>query len=433
MTKVFSFARVWGFVLLLAATCFGGYKLAAATPGEFPSGGGMAAKLQPFVDKQVIAGAVVLVADKEKVLDLETVGYADAAAKKPMTANNLFYIASMTKCFTATALMMMVDEGKVDINDPLEKYLPEFKGQMVEEADHKGHPHPPQHPITVKEVMDHTAALANGPWPARSTLEAEVKDIAKKPLQWEPGTKMKYSIGPAIGGRIVEVVSGIPYCQFIQQRLLEPLSLKDTTFWPDAEQASRLALTYKYNPETKTLEPLNHRPELLKEGKIGTVPPLVFSQFGISMISAYENHYANPAGSLFSTAKDAGTFCQMLLNGGTWQGKRYISETAFKQMTSNQTGDILVGNGALAYGLGFFVQRRQEAGGCSVGSFGHHGARKTKMWIDPQNGIAMVLMVQCSELVDHQERDLYAVFQKEVTARFGKTGKRDAPAQQGGE
>lgn len=410
-------------MLLLVAACVDFVTLAAATCVEYPSAGGMAAKLQPFVDNQVIAGAVVLVVDKEKVLDLETVGYSDAATKQPMAANNLFYIASMTKCFTATALMMMVDEGKVDINDPVEKYLPEFKGQMVEEEEKKDHPHPPQHPITVKEVMDHTAGLAAGPWAETASLEAMVKAVAKKPLQWEPGTKMKYSVGPAIGGRIVEVVSGVPYCQFIQQRLLDPLRLKDTTFWPNAGQALRLALTHKFNSETKTLEPLNHQPELLKEGKIGTVPPMVFSQFGVSAVQAYEHRYANPAGSLFSTAADTGTFCQMLLNGGTWQGRRYISEAAFKQMTSNQTGDMLVGNGELGYGLGFFVQRRAVHGGPSVGSFGHHGARKTKMWIDPLNGIAMVLMVQCANLTSSRERDLYTVFEQQAIARFDKAGK----------
>ena len=426
MTTSSSFlCRVWSVVLLSVATCV----ITSALAAEFPSDGGMAAKLQPFVDNHVIAGAVVLVANKEKVLDLETLGYSDAPAKKPMAGNNLFFIASMTKCFTATALLMMMDEGKVDINDPVEKYLPEFKGQMVEEAANKGHPHPPQHPITVKEVMNHTAGLAKGPWADRFSLEAMVKDIAKKPLQWEPGTKMQYSIGPAVGGRIVEVVSGVPYCQFIQQRLLDPLRLKDTTFWPNAEQATRLALTHRYNPDTKTLEPLQHRPDQLKEGKIGNVPPIVFSQFGISMINGYERHYANPAGSLFSTATDCGTFCQMILNDGTWQGKRYISEAACKQMTSNQTGDVLVGNGDLAYGLGFFVQRKAVEGGSSVGSFGHHGARKTKMWIDPQNGIVMVLMVQCTELTHTQEHDLYAAFHKQATARFGKAGKRDSAAQ----
>ncbi len=386
----------------------------------------MAAKLQPFIDNHVIAGAVVLVADRDKVLDLEAVGYSNLPAKKPMKTTDLFYIASMTKCFTAAALMMTVDEGKVNINDPVEKYLPEFKGQMVEEAESKGQRHPPQHPITIKEVMSHTAALPGEPRAKRYTLEEDIKEIAKVPLQWEPGTKFKYSQGPAIGGRIVEAVSGIPYCQFIQQRLLDPLGMKDTTFWPNAEQASHLALTHIYNPQTKTLEPIQHNSELINEGKCGTVPPVILSQFPASMIPSYAHHFAKPTGSLFSTASDLSKFCQMLLNGGTYQGKRYISPAALKQMTSIQTGDLRVGDGVQGYGLGFFVQKKAVDGGPSVGSFGHHGARKTQMWIDPQNQLAVVLMVQCWELTHAQEHDLFTAYRQQATARYGKTSRQGA-------
>ena len=109
----------------------------------------------------------------------------------------------------------------------------------------------------------------------------------------------------------------------------------------------------------------------------------------------------------------------MLLNGGKYDGKMYISPAAFKQMTSMQTGDILVGNGEWGYGLGFFVERKTTPGDVSVGSFGHHRARKTQMWIDPQNGLVMVLMVQCAELTNHPQHDLYAAYHKQAIARFG--------------
>ena len=410
----------WGGILLLMATSAHISGLAADAPPAWPSDGGMAAKLQPFIDSRVMAGAVVLVADKDSVLDLEAVGYSNLSARKPMKTTDLFYIASMTKCFTATALMMMVDEGKVNINDPVEKYLPEFKGQMVEEAENKGHPHLPQHPITIKEVMSHTAALPGEPRHKRYTLAEDVKEIAKLPLQWEPGTKMKYSLGPEIGGRIVEVVSGVPYCQFIQQRLLEPLGLNDTTFWPNAEQADRLALTHAYNTTTKTLEPVQHNSELIKAGQCGTVPPIILSQFTAGMIPAYAHHFANPAGSLFSTAADIGKFCQMLLNGGSYQGKTYISRAALQQMTALQTGDLLVGNGEQGYGLGFFVQRRAVKGGPTVGSYGHHGSHKTQMWIDPRNQVAMVLMVQCVDLTHADQEGLYTAYRQQAISRYGK-------------
>jgi CubicO group peptidase (beta-lactamase class C family) len=422
------FGRCRGILLLLITTSVSARALAADTPVVSPSGGGMAAKLQPFVDDQVIAGAVVLVTDKDKVLDLETIGYSNLPARKPMQPTDLFYIASMTKCFTAAALMMMVDEGKVDINDPVEKYLPEFKGQMVEEAENKGHPHPPQHPITIKEAMSHTAGLQ--PAPKRYSLEDEVKELARLPLQWEPGSKYKYSQGPEIGGRIVELASGMPYCQFIQQRLLDPLGMKDTTFWPNAEQASHLALTHTYNPATKKLEPLRLNSDLINDpDKCGTVPPIVLSQFPASMIPSYAQHFARPSGSLFSTAPDIAKFCQMLLSGGTYQGKKYLSPGAIKQMTSMQTGDLLVGNRAQGYGLGVFVQRKAIDGGPSVGSFGHHGSHKTQMWIDPQNRIAMILMVQCGKLTHAQQDGLYEAYKKQAIARFGKTGQQDVSSQ----
>jgi len=416
--------RFVGVVLLVVATCAGGWAVAADAPPAFPSDGAMAVKLQPFIDNHVIAGAVVLVANRDRVLDLEAVGYSNLPAQKPMKTTDLFFIASQTKCFTATALMMMVDEGKVNIDDPVEKYLPEFKGQMVEEAGNKGHPHAPEHPITIKEVMSHTAALSKSQI-KRYTLEEDVKEIAKLPLQWEPGTKYLYSEGPEIGGRIVEVVSGIPYPQFIQQRLLDPLGMKDTTFWPDAGQASHLALTHKYNPQTKTLEPIQLNSDLISAGKCGTVPPIILSQFPADMVPSYAHHFAKPTGSLFSTALDLSKFCRMLLNGGTYEGKTYISPAAFKQMTSIQTGDVLVGNGDNGYGLGLFVQRKAIPGVFSLGSFGHHGARKTQMWIDPQNQLVMVLMVQCSELNNPQQRDLYAAYHKQAIARYGKASAQD--------
>ena len=401
-------------VLLLVTASVGVSAPAADTPPALPSNGGMAAKLQPFIEKNVIAGAVVLVADKDKVLDLEAVGYADLATKKPMETTDLFWIASMTKTFTAAGLMMLVDEGKVALDDPVEKYLPEFKGMMVQEGG--GKPHPAKHAITIREIMSHTAGLQGGPTRGE-TLEAFVKELAQRPLEFEPHTKYKYSPGPAVGGRIIEVVSGIPYPQYLQQRLLDPLGLKDTTFWPNAQQASHLALTHKYDPTSKTFGPLHNSPPRAED-----MPPVIASQFGGSMAAAYRNHFGNPAGGLFSTATDVARFCQMLLNGGTYQGRRYLSEAAVKQMSSQQTGGLAV-SGEEGYGLGCFVEIKAKAGGPSLGSFGHHGARKTQMWIDPENQLVMVLMVQCWELTHEQQTALYAAYRQQAIARYGKPGR----------
>ena len=414
MTKVLSASR---FSLVLAAPlavlAFAGPPSAALAAGPPKS---VAATLQRFIDDGTIAGAVVLVADKEKVLDLDAIGYSDLATRKRMETTDLFYIASMTKTFTTVALMMLVEEGKVNLDNPVEKYLPEFRGQMVEE---QGRPqHLPKHPITVREIMSHTAALHKGPF-AGDSLERLVQEIARRPLECEPGTQYKYSAGPAVAGRIVEVVSGIPYTQFLQERILAPLGLKDTTFWPNDALGARLALTHRLDPATRTLIPLAHDP--LK----GTeMPPRVASQMGGSIATAYRNHFGNPAGGLFSTANDIGKFCQMLLNDGTFQSRKYLSAASVREMSGGQTGKLAVGRDE-GYGLGCFVQQKAKPGGPSVGSFGHHGARKTQMWIDPQNQLVMVLMVQCSELTHLQQDDLYSTYRQQAIGRYGKSARHE--------
>ncbi len=216
---------------------------------------GVVAALQPFVDRHALAGAVTVVADPDNVLDLQTVGYADVAAGKPMPADALFWIASQSKPITATALMMLVDEGKVRLDEPVQTYLPEFQGQWLaveQDQEHMLLKHP-AHPITVREILSHTSGL-----PFRSAMEqptldmlplhVAVRSYAMTPLLFEPGTKHLYSnAGINTAGRIIEVVSGMPYERFLDERLFEPLGMKDTTFWPSDEQLTRLARAYKPN------------------------------------------------------------------------------------------------------------------------------------------------------------------------------------------
>ncbi len=245
-------------------------------------------------------------ASKDKVLDLEAIGYADIAAKRPMRTDSLFWIASMTKPMTATALMMLVDEGKVKVDDPVEKYLPEFKGQMVVAEQDQDHVllRNPSHPITVKEVLSHTSGL-----PFMSRVEGKIERFplreaaivyALTPLNSEPGSKYLYSnAGINIAGRIIEVVSGMPYEEFMEKRLFGPLGMKDTTFWPSEEQLQRLAKSYKPNADKTGLE----------ETPITSLTyPLVDRK-----------RNPCPAGGLFSTATDLSTFCRMILNGGAYE------------------------------------------------------------------------------------------------------------------
>ncbi len=343
----------------------------------------IADSLQPFVDSNTLAGAVTLVASRDKVLSLEAVGYADVAAKTPMKTDNLFWIASMSKPMTATALMMLVDEGKVKLDDAVEKYLPEFKGQLLSGQDKDQPPGKPTHPITVRNILSHTSGLPFKSKAEEPTLDAlplrdAVRSYAEAPLVFDPDSKYQYAnAGINTAGRIIEVVSGTPYENFMQKRLFDPLGMKDTTFWPGEEQVKRLAKSYK-------------------PGKDNT---------GLEEITITQLHYPltdrkrqpMPAGGLFSTASDVGVFCQMVLNGGTYQGKKYLSEDAVRQMTSTQTGDLLnQGKGENGYGLGWQTSRKShgDSGPVIAGPCGHGGAYATNMWIDPERGLITVYMVQ---------------------------------------
>jgi CubicO group peptidase (beta-lactamase class C family) len=329
-----------------------------------------ASLLQPFVEKHELAGAVALVADKDKVLSVDAVGFADIKAGRKMTPDTLFWIASQSKGMTATAVMMLVDEGKISLDDPVEKHLPEFRGQMMiteKDADHTLLKKP-VHPFTIREALSHTSGL-----PFKSAIEEPVLDglplattvrsYAMTPLISEPGTRYLYSnAGINTAARVLEVVSGMPYETFLQKRLFDPLGMKDTTFWPDKEQLKRVATSYKAGPGKTGLEPL-------------TVGQLTYP------LDDRTRRFPMPAGGLFSTARDTALFCRMMLNGGELDGKRYLTPTSFAEMTSRQTNDPI----KETYGLGFTV---------AGDGFGHGGAFSTNMDMHPGKNYLTVWMVQ---------------------------------------
>jgi CubicO group peptidase (beta-lactamase class C family) len=408
--------------LVACAVCF-----AALAPGAEPPGV-IAPVLQSLVDKQVIAGAVTLVVDKETTLALDSVGYASLGTKRPMRTDDLFWIASMSKPITAAALMMLVDEGKVRLSDPVEKYLPEFKGQMVAEGD--GPPHPPAHSITVREIMSHTSGLVRaGDRVFRNAyvLKDWVARCGATPLVREPGTKYEYNNSSInTGGRIIEVVSGMPYADFMQRRLFDPLGMKDTTFWPTDAQAARLAKTVRRSQDKQSLEEIRLdkgvTPALITRLGRGTkVPAPILADMGIGQLTFYANRFAEPAGGLYSTGADLGAFCQMLLNGGLHHGQRLLSEAAIRTMTSNQTGNVRV-SPQEGYGIGWSVKIRDDEG-ASVGSFGHRGARRTAMWIDPKNQLAMIVLVERFDMTGEEQKQLYGSFMKAAVATYGKAAR----------
>ena len=343
----------------------------------------VAAKLQPFVDRHQIAGAVTLIGTKDDVLSVEAVGAADIGAGRPMTQDAVFWIASMSKSVTGTAVMMLVDEGKLNVDDPVEKYLPEFKGLMVEVEHDENHAllRTPAHPLTLRTLLTHTGGLIG-----HSVLEPRVDVLPLwqnvlvyplVPLSFEPGARYGYSnAGINTLGRIVEVVSGMPFEEFLAQRLFVPLGMKDTTFWPDADQLKRLAKSYRPNAAMTGLE----------EVPIDQLTyPLSNRARGVS-----------PAGGLFSTAHDMYCLGRMLLNGGTYGGRRYLSAASVAQMTSNQIGNLSIGpDPDYGYGFGWIVHRALKANDPTApGTYGAGGAYNTQMGIDPAHNLISVMMVQ---------------------------------------
>jgi len=382
--------------------------------------------LQSFVDKHIAAGVVALVENKDGVLALEKAGYASLSEKLPIRDDALFWIASMSKSLTGAGLMILVDEGKVSLDDPVEKYLPEFKGQMVAGSDVNDAPHPPKHPITVREIMDHTSGLvlaSDKTLKPTHVLKDDVALYAAPPLRQEPGTKYEYNnCGINTGGRIIEVVSGLPYADFMQQRLFDPLGMKDTTCWPTEEQTARLAHSTRFTEDKTDLVEVKldanvpaRAIEKLSEGV--HVPAAIIGDMGFGISGDYGKHYAMPAGGYFSTAHDLGQFCRMLLRGGELDGKRYLSEKAVGALSANQTGDVKV-SPQEAYGVGWSVKLNDEEGP-AAGSFGHRGARRTAMWIDPKNGLAMVILVERFDMPGDQQKVMYGDFMKTAVQKFG--------------
>ncbi len=386
----------------------------------------LAPVVQSFVDQKMAPGIVTLVADRNGILAIDRAGYASLANKTPMRDDALFWIASMSKSLTGAALMMLVDEDRIHLDDPVEKYLPEFKGQMIAGPDGADAPRPPKHPITIREVMSHTSGLvlANDPGLERThVLKDDVAQYARRPLRQEPGAKYEYNnCGINTGGRIIEVISGMSYADFMQQRLFDPLGMQDTTCWPDEEQAARLAHTARSTKDGQGLVEIEQdanvtRDQVLKFSGGVAVPRAVTKDMGLSMAFNYGKRYAMPAGGYFSTARDLGRFCRMLLRGGELDGRRYLSERAVREMTKSQIGEATL-NQRESYGVGWSVKRTADEG-LAAGSFGHRGARRTAMWIAPAHGLAMVILVERFDMPGDQQKAMYGGFMKAAVEAFG--------------
>jgi CubicO group peptidase (beta-lactamase class C family) len=359
---------------------------------------GVGPALEKLIARNEIAGAVTMVVGKNAIRHLETSGYADLASKRPMTPDTLFWIASMTKPVTGVAILMLQDEGKLKITDPVAKYLPEFAALKSPSGKPAN--------LTLTQILTHTSGLGEAAGPAAQqarTLADLVPLWLAAPMQYEPGEKWKYTqSGINAAARIVEVTSGMTFDVFVQKRISDPLGMKNTTFYLTEEQRARVATAYAKNKDTGALDAVPPRPEFGPRGR----PP------------------QGNAG-LYSTAPDYARFCQMLLNGGTLEGHRYLSPAAMKLLATPITGDLptgffqdaAYGNRGANYGWGIATSILRTphdgvAAMLSPGSYGHGGAWGTQAWIDPVKEVAYVLMVQRSNFPNSDASDVRGEFQR---------------------
>jgi CubicO group peptidase (beta-lactamase class C family) len=339
------------------------------------------AKMKTYVDEGTAAGFVTIVARHGHVASLEAIGYQDREAKTPMRTDTIFRIASMTKSFTVAGVMILVDEGRLGLLDPVEQFLPEFRGIKVNpcgesQVSQGCDPVNATRPITVLDLMTHTSGLpgqgAPGSEPFKSLAE-RVSVGAHILLLAQPGTKWIYSqIGYAALGRLIEVCSGESYEGFLAERLFQPLAMKDTYFFLPPEKQSRLAVLYSLDATGKLVR-ASRPPE-----------PVV--------------KIPSPEGGALTTASDMARFYQMLMNKGSLNGKRILSAAAVEAMTTNQTGDLKNVEFSPGLGMGLSFGVVKDVVGTfryqSIGTFSKGGAFRTYGWGDPAKDMFGIILYQ---------------------------------------
>jgi len=365
--------------------------------------------VQRHIDAKAISGAVTLVARNGRLAHLDAHGLIDIESKRPMPKDGIFRLASMSKPITAVAVMMLLEEGKVRLTDPVWRFIPEFKGAKVAVA--KGGVEPPAsaggrggrgappvdidlvpatREITIRDLLTHGSGLMSGGLGNQhagaaatrgegDTLATYIPKLGAVPLDFQPGTLWRYSglAGFDVLSRIVEIASGQPFDTFLKHRLFDPLGMKDTGFTWTPDRASRVVTLYQRTPNGLV------RAE---------------NQTGLSSAT-----YFSGAGGLVTTAEDYAQFAMMLVNGGEVNGKRYLGPRTIELMSSNHTGDLVNGQfGRPAHGIGFGlgVQVVEDPIAAdlrvSKGAWGWAGAYGTNVHIEPQEHMVQIIMMQTS-------------------------------------
>jgi CubicO group peptidase (beta-lactamase class C family) len=394
---------------------------AASLPKSAPEQAGVSAErlkrvtamLDGYIQKGEIAGAVSLVARKGRLVHLQAQGVADLESKKPLTADAIFRLASMTKPVTSIAVMMLLEEGRFLLDDPVSRFLPEFKNAKVamanapnERATAGFRVVPAAGEITIRQLLTHSAGLPSGSGgptmelskslgqyrKPENTMQDYVAQLAKLPLNFQPGAAWEYGPATDVLGRLVEVISGQTLDEFFRERIFKPLEMSDTYFYVPDAKLPRLATAY-----TKDGAGLK---KLTSQGP-----------------AARNGRFFAGAGGLAGTAEDYLRFCQMLLNGGQLDGRRLVSRKTIESMTANHIGTVPLWQDSYrgyGFGLGFRVRMDlgQSATLGSVGEYGWGGAYGTYFWVDPKEQMVGILMIQ---LMPYAHLNLRPEFQNAVT------------------
>lgn len=365
----------------------------------------VAADLQARIDEGKLSGAVVMVAQDGEVLMHEAMGYQNVEDQVPMSKDTIFRIFSMTKPVTGTALMMLWDEGKFQLDDPVEIHLPELAGMQVfveQNEDGSWVTEPADHPMTVRELMSHTGGLVYTPPLSQgpvaeayakagimnltgATLAESMPALKDIPLSYQPGSQWVYSISVDVQGYMVERLSGMRFGEFLETRIFQPLGMVDTGFSVKPENAARLSRQYAPNNDG-TLRRTDNRPGL---ANFDFLSPPKFESGG---------------GGLTSTAADYMRFVQMHLGGGELNGVRILSEAAVAQMRANQLPEAVANIGQLypgnVFGLDFaIVENSDSYQGASEGTHWWWGIAGSWFWIDPVENIGFIGMIQNDDIL----------------------------------
>jgi CubicO group peptidase (beta-lactamase class C family) len=343
--------------------------------------------IQDYIDSNQIAGAVTLVARKGKVVHFEAQGWRYKEENSPMDKDDIFSLMSMTKPIVSTALMMLWEDGKFMLDDPISKWLPSYANKQV--LDPVSGQRVPARAITVRNILTHTSGLSLEPGPRPKTLLEEIEKSAPRPLAFQPGERWQYGSSTDFVAALVEKISGMTVDEYLRQRIFEPLGIRDTYYNIPKEKVNRVAAVY--------------RPD--KDGKI-------------TLLRKPEYHepttYFPGVAGLNGTAADYFRFSQMILNGGEYEGHRLLGRMTVDMMISNQIGSgklVYIRGAGYGFGLGFAVltDPSKSPDALSPGTFTWGGADGTLFWIDPVEELIGIMMVQINPYSHFNIRPLFSV------------------------